>query len=462
MARRYGSVVELWPGTIQVTGAEVVDVVLRRTNLDFFVDRNFLFRRIDHRSGSPDLTNWLKLRRIATSAMTPALLDEQAVWFADRAEKLVGVWLRRRTVPDIMPDLAEITGASIARFGLGGRDVAGVRVATKAMLDALVRVSAGQFELPGYIRALQPSQWRANGRLRDLMGALHAALASDGEGGLIDAISQRNLSETAMITLLRSLSVNGQEAPAAALCWALAELARHPEEQEKAAAAAARWEGSGPVPREISWVVDETLRLWPPARLSGREAAEDVSLGSWTLPAGSTILLPFSAIHRIADCYLEPDRFDSARWATLSPPHGAYVPFGGGPRRCLGARFAQLEIATVLAVVLRRARITMRGEARPDPRRVLTPTGFELEFHARLCHCGQRAWPRPSSRPSRAHGSSPACPVPAPYLLRLPQLARLSRKTIYGTDETAALVLAARPRKCTTSNPSSHNERWLD
>jgi cytochrome P450 len=343
-----------------------------------------LFRRIDYRSDASQakLADWMKLRRTAMSAMTPTRIGEHAPWLAEHADVLAGAWLRRGTVTDVLPEVRELTGASIARFSLGSRHVGEVRTATNAMLDALGRLSLGRFEWPGYIRAVQPRQRRARRALNDLMIAVHASLATRDAGGLID-VMPRPVSSEATAELVKSLVLNGQEAPAAALCWALVELARHPEEQERAAAAASRWDGSVTVPQEIGRVVDETLRLWPPAPLSGRVAGESVSLGSWTLPAGSTILLPFNVIHRAADHFPEPDRFDSTRWASSCPPHGAYVPFGGGARSCLGARFARFEIATVLAAVLRQSRITLRGNVRPHPGRILTPAGFELRVHPR-------------------------------------------------------------------------------
>jgi enediyne biosynthesis protein E7 len=101
------------------------------------------------------------------------------------------------------------------------------------------------------------------------------------------------------------------------------------------------------------------------------------------MPARSRLLLPIWVIHRTAECYPEPESFDSRRWEALSPPPGAYVPYGAGPHRCLGARLAHAELTTVLAVLLSRARITLHGQARPDARRTLTPVGFELEVRRR-------------------------------------------------------------------------------
>ena len=152
---------------------------------------------------------------------------------------------------------------------------------------------------------------------------------------------------------------------------------------EAAAAAAARWNGIEPAPDEICWVVRETLRLWPPSWLVDRVTDASVECGAWTIPARSKLILPLWAIHRLADCYPDPERFDSRRWAALSPPPGTYLPYSSGPKWCLGERFADAELTTILMVLLRRIRVSLRGEVQPDARRTLTPTGFELLVEAR-------------------------------------------------------------------------------
>lgn len=382
-ARRYGPVVQLWPGLILVTGAAEVDVVFRRTDRDFFQDRNFRLRKLDHQRGSAGLANWLKARRTALAAMTPGLLAAHAAWLAGQADTFADGWLRQGRIHRVTRDLEGLTAASIARFCFGSRQAAEVPTAAQATLDALFPIFASPFEFPTYLRVLQPRERRVRRRVRDLHAALRSGLASSGDGGLVDVVTRQELSEAATIRLLASLHLAGHGVPASALSWALVELARNPEEQEKAAAAATRWDGASAVPDEIRWVVDETLRLWPPSWLSDRATDGPVPCGPWTMPADSRILLPFWVIHRMADCYAEPMRFDSGRWAALSPPPGAYVPFGAGPHWCLGARFAHVELTTVLAVLLRRTRIALRGDVRPDARRTLTPVGFELELRPR-------------------------------------------------------------------------------
>ena len=382
-ARQYGPVVRLWPGVILVTGPAEVDIVVRRTNKDFLHDRDFVLRKADHRPGSAELATWMKSRRAAIAGMTPTLIAEHTDWLAERTEAFTTNWLRLGLIAGVPQHMQELTSASIARFSFGTRHTPDVPPAAEAMLDALMPIFASPFEFPAYMRALQPREWRLQHQRRVLESALRSAVRSDGQGGLSETIASQGLNEAAAIHLLMILHLAGHGVPAAVLSWALVELARNPEQQEAAAAAAARWSGTGPAPDEICWVVQETLRLWPPSWLIDRVTDGSAECGGWTIPARSKLILPLWAIHRLADCFPEPERFDTGRWAALSPPPGAYLPYSSGPKWCLGARFADAEITTILTILLRRIRVSLRGEVQPDARRTLTPTGFELLVEAR-------------------------------------------------------------------------------
>lgn len=383
-AREYGPVVQLWPGQIMITGPAEADVVFRRTGREFFNDENFLLRKVDRRSGPDYVTSWLRSRRAALEGMTPAILSRHAGWLDGRSRTFVADWLARGTVGDVPRELERLTSESIARFSFGAAGPAGVPAAAQAMLDALFPVFSSPFVFPAYLRLFQPREWRLRRRLRDLHAALGRAMAGRAEDSLASVLIDKGLDDCAAIRVLTSMHLAGHGVPAAAMAWAIVELARNPAEQDMAAGAAARWNGGRePVPDEIGRVVDETLRLWPPSWLSDRVTSQPVSCGSWALPGDARILLPLWVIHRTAACYRDPERFNSNRWLGLKPDPGAYLPFGLGPHWCLGARLARLEIAVFLAVLLRRASIAVRGTARPDARRTLTPSGFELELTPR-------------------------------------------------------------------------------
>ena len=144
---------------------------------------------------------------------------------------------------------------------------------------------------------------------------------------------------------LVTLLVAGHETTATALSWALERLARHPE-------AWARLR-SGDEPY-LDAVIKETLRLRPVLPIVLRRLKAPLEIGGWELPEGVSAVPCIYLMHRRPDIYPDPLAFRPERF--LEQPAGTYtwIPFGGGVRRCLGASFAQFEMATVLRVLARR------------------------------------------------------------------------------------------------------------
>ena len=101
----------------------------------------------------------------------------------------------------------------------------------------------------------------------------------------------------------------------------------------------------------------ESLRLYPPGWYMTRRALEDLELGGYRIPKGTTVVMNLWGLHRDPRYYAEPESFNPDRWTpefTRSLPLLAYMPFGAGPRRCIGASFAQMEMLTVLAGIAQR------------------------------------------------------------------------------------------------------------
>jgi cytochrome P450 len=188
-----------------------------------------------------------------------------------------------------------------------------------------------------------------------------------------DAETGRRPSDRQLRDEIMTLFIAGHETTANALTWALVLLAQHPEIGERAAAAA-----SGGDPEYVARLIKEVLRLYPPAWIIGRETLRDVTLnGGVDIPMGTTVFLAPLQLHRRADFFPEPERFDPDRWLGAEPPPFSYVPFGAGARRCIGEEFALAEIAIVLAVLLSRFRFTLEPGAtvRMAPLVTLRPAG---------------------------------------------------------------------------------------
>ncbi|KTG30887.1 cytochrome P450 [Haloferax profundi] len=153
----------------------------------------------------------------------------------------------------------------------------------------------------------------------------------------------------------------GHETTALALTFTLYLLATHPEAYEDAVAEVDDVVGDGPVTEEaidnlpvLERVLKESLRLYPPVHTLPRVTTNPFSVGERTIPAGTDIHLSVIRVHRDERWYDEPLEFRPERWADDDErPQYAYVPFGAGPRSCLGRAFALTEAKIVLATVLR-------------------------------------------------------------------------------------------------------------
>ena len=178
------------------------------------------------------------------------------------------------------------------------------------------------------------------------------------------------MSEAEMRDELLTLLVAGHETTATALAWAMERLARHPEKLERLREEALAWEDA-----YLTATIQETLRLRPVIVLVARRLTEPIELGGYELPAGVTVTPCIHLVHRDPEIYPEPERFRPERF--LDDPPGTYtwIPFGGGVRRCLGAAFAQFEMAVVLRELVRRRQIRpARSESERPFRRAITET----------------------------------------------------------------------------------------
>ncbi|MFE0648030.1 cytochrome P450 [Streptomyces sp. NPDC059534] len=152
---------------------------------------------------------------------------------------------------------------------------------------------------------------------------------------------------------LVTLLVAGYESSARTLTWAFVLLDRHPEVMERAAGDAGAVQG----------VISETLRLYPTAWLLPRHSPADETLDGWHIAAGTDLLVCPYLTHRDPEVWPDPERFDPGRFAARTPPPGAYLPFGIGPRACLGTRFAMREMEELLGALLARFTVEVTGPA---------------------------------------------------------------------------------------------------
>ncbi|ACL61512.1 cytochrome P450 [Methylobacterium nodulans] len=214
---------------------------------------------------------------------------------------------------------------------------------------------------------------RARGYLRDELLRLVADMRRTGVEGRNDLMSLlvaardpetgRAMDDRDVADNLLTFVTAGHETTALALAWTLYLLALHPGIEARVVAEIEAVTGGGSVePGHVEALaftrqtILEAMRLYPPAPVIVRAALADVEIGGHRVPRGTPVTVPIYAIHRHARLWDDPDRFDPDRFApeaAKARDRYAYLPFGAGPRICIGMSFAMLEAVAVLAVLIR-------------------------------------------------------------------------------------------------------------
>jgi cytochrome P450 len=220
-----------------------------------------------------------------------------------------------------------------------------------ALLDSFVAAHRASSEMPA-----------------DLLSVLLAA--TDEDSG--SRMSDRQLHEEMM-----TLFLAGHETTAMALTWTWYLLSQHPEVEEKLVGEVSRvLRGRAPAVADLAqlpyteMVVRESMRLYPPAAGFAREPIEDVRIGGYDVPRGSLVTVNTYALHRDPRFFDDPERFDPERFAAgweERIPRYAFLPFGGGPRVCIGNGFAMMETRLILAAVAQRCHLSL------EPGQEITP-----------------------------------------------------------------------------------------
>lgn len=179
-----------------------------------------------------------------------------------------------------------------------------------------------------------------------------------------DETGQIHMSDRELRDEVATLVLAGHETTAQALTWTFMLLSRHPEIERRVVAEIREVCGDRPPSMEdlpaldyTGRVIDEAMRLYPPAWLFERQALVDLELDGYFIPAGTLIAISPWTLHRHGDHWHNPEGFDPERFLperVAARPRYTYLPFGGGPRQCIGVNFALYEAKLVLATLLQR------------------------------------------------------------------------------------------------------------
>jgi cytochrome P450 len=303
---------------------------------------------------------------------------------------------------DLAADMMALTLRIVGRTLLSA-DLSGDSAAVGQAMDVVLHELNRRIQSPwGFLEALPLPR---NRRYAEAIATLDAVVArviaarrtASGEPpadlltlllGVRDADTGEGMSDRQLRDEVLTLFLAGHETTANALAWAFHLLAQHPEIAERVrreadAAYGQRTPGFADVMRlpYTRQVVQESMRLYPPAWLIARSPIQDDRVGGYTLPAGSLVLMSAFVTQRHPDLWPEPMRFDPERFAPGRAPEAkdfAYFPFGGGPRVCIGQSFALTEAVIGLSMLVQRydfAHANPAAEVGLEPLITLRPKG---------------------------------------------------------------------------------------
>jgi cytochrome P450 len=342
----------------------------------------------------------LRQRRLAQPAFHRQRINSYAQSMVEYGARTCDRWREGETV-DISHEMMRLTLAIVGKT-LFDADVESeakdIREALNAMMQMFDRITKpfpsflGLLPLPSNFRLRRAhrrldetiyriiNERRASGEDRgDLLSMLLMSTDTEGDGTGMSNLQVRNEAMT--------LFIAGHETTANALMWTWYLLSHHPEiEARLHREIDSVLQGRTPEADDfarlkyVEMVFAESMRLYPPAWVMGRQVLADYPIDRYMVPTKSIILMSPYAMHHDERYYPDPFRFDPDRWteeARASRPKFSYFPFGGGPRVCIGEQFAWMEGVLLIATIASqwKLRLAPGQEVKPKPIVTLRPGG---------------------------------------------------------------------------------------
>jgi cytochrome P450 len=395
---------------IVTTNPAVMQHVLK-TNAENYQKSEIQVKRMGHFLGKGLLTThgeaWRTQRRLIQKGFDRKQLEALSAIMQDSlAESLRDFDRQVRVGPvDIYPHLMKMTFAMVARSLFGAKlrdaDIDAVSDTICTVQEFIVRQTLQPylnpwFEVSGELRRHEEMRARADGILmeyiktrrqqapgHDLLQTLMDARYSDGEG----------MSDELVLSESMQLLVAGHETSSNALSWILYLLSSRPdclervrEEFDSVLGEASLSFGDVPKLGFTTQVIMEALRLYPPFWMVDRMAVADDRVGDLEIPRGSTVIVYVYGAHHAPRYWPNPESFDPERFTkanAMSHAPFTHLPFGGGPRGCIGGNYAMLQILMILSELLRRYdfQLTPGQTIQARPMVILRPKhGIRMSF----------------------------------------------------------------------------------
>ena len=345
--------------------------------------------------------SWRWQRRTAAPLFRMADILDYVPTMSEAAEATVRDWRAARPgeVRAIDKDMMRVTFNVISHTILAGGGPGVSAAIEKGRMDYFRGVNwwylYTRFNLPHWMprpggRRMRAQERRLRAAAADLIAERRptAHLSDDILSRLIAAVDPetgQSMSDTQLVDNILAFLLAGYDTTATALTWTLYLLSQSPDWAGRLEAEIDEVVPEGPITAEhvdrltkVQQVLKEAMRMYPPAPTVQRYTREDIRFGGRDIKAGTLLVIPIYAIHRHQKLWDDPNRFDPDRFAPereAAYSRYQFMPFGGGPRICIGASFALIEATVILATLVRAARFDYAAAEPPWPvaRMFLTP-----------------------------------------------------------------------------------------
>ena len=426
----YGDVVRLrllWVNTYAVTHPDAARYILQENNRNYRRNRfvNDLIKRyLGKGLFTLDGESWLSRRRLMQPAFHRRRLQRMGTLMTAATEQMLTAWERLPAGQSLAID-EEMTQVTLRIAGqvLFSIDLLG---AAKSVGDAFVETTGytskrmqTPFLPPRFLPT--PQNRRFNRATATLDRTIYTMIHERRQKAELTDSSAESADLLAMLMAARDeetgevmtdeqlrheialLIFAGHDTTANALTWAFYLLSQYPEAEARLHQELERiLNGRTPTIEDLPqlrytrMVIEETLRLYPPAWTIGRQSIASDIVGGYQIPAKANLIVPIYVIHHDPRWWPAPERFDPERFTaerSVDRHKFAYLPFGGGPRVCIGSNFAMMEAQLVLATIAQRYRLRLPTghSVRPKPIVMLTPSDGLPMLLERRCEKGKEA-----------------------------------------------------------------------
>jgi cytochrome P450 len=398
-AYRYGDFVRFWFGPFPayiVNHPDLIQQVMVTDAQHYYKTRNLkqiMYPAIGEGLLTNDGDSWKRQRKLAQPAFHTKRIASYADVMVDYTHRMMDTWHDQETL-DVLKSMSHLTMQIISKTvfdaQVSGEDELSRAVST--ILKTVDKRFSRLLSLPRWVptpenRRINHAVARIDAIIQqfiddrrrtgedkgDLLSMLMAAQDEDNGTGMSD----KQLRDEAM-----TVFGAGHETTSLNLTWTLYALSQYPEVEAKLHAEIDRVLGDRPATFEdlpnlpyTEWVIKESMRLYPPVWGTSRQTIDTVDIGGNTLAKNNVVLVNIYAVHRDERYFPQPHLFQPERFAPENEkniPRYAYLPFGAGPRVCIGNSFAMMEARLVLASLVQRFRFRLADGQKVQPVRQFT------------------------------------------------------------------------------------------